>query len=91
VLVGEVWLGSGQSNMAMTVLRSNDAEREQAAANFPRIRMFKEESAATDTAAGVGQGAVARLCAPETVGAYSASAVFFRARNTPDARRARWD
>ena len=40
VLVGEVWLGSGQSNMAMTVNRARDYEKEQAAAKLPQIRMF---------------------------------------------------
>lgn len=76
VLIGEVWLGSGQSNMAMTVVRSNDAEREQAAANFPRIRMFKEESAATNAAQYVGKGQW-HVCSPATVGAYSAALYFF--------------
>ena len=40
VLVGEVWFASGQSNMAMTVSRCRDFEKEQAAAKFPHIRMF---------------------------------------------------
>lgn len=47
VLVGEVWVGSGQSNMEFTVSKAkgrpygliNEAE-EIAAANYPRIRMF---------------------------------------------------
>lgn len=42
VLVGEVWLGSGQSNMAMTVQRCLDFDREKAAANLPLIRHYKE-------------------------------------------------
>ena len=40
VLVGEVWLCSGQSNMALTVNRAKDAEKEIAAANYPQIRLF---------------------------------------------------
>ena len=40
VLVGEVWICSGQSNMGMTVARSLDAEKEIAAANDPQLRMF---------------------------------------------------
>jgi sialate O-acetylesterase len=48
ILVGEVWLGSGQSNMDFTVATTtrhyfagvkNEAE-EIAAANYPQIRMF---------------------------------------------------
>ncbi len=41
VLCGEVWLCSGQSNMAMTVDRCLDAQQEISSANFPQIRQFK--------------------------------------------------
>ena len=50
VLIGEVWLGSGQSNMAMTVNRAKDFEAEQATAKFPQIRRFTEASSASATA-----------------------------------------
>ena len=40
VLAGEVWLGSGQSNMGLQVKSANDFEAEKAAANWPEIRMF---------------------------------------------------
>jgi len=40
VLVGEVWLCSGQSNMVWAVRNCNNAKEEIAAANFPAIRMF---------------------------------------------------
>ena len=40
VLVGDVWLGSGQSNMQWSVQQSADAEAEIAAANYPNIRLF---------------------------------------------------
>ena len=40
VLVGEVWIGSGQSNMQWEVEDSQDAVKEIAAANYPRIRLF---------------------------------------------------
>src|SRR5688500_17402201 len=41
VLVGDVWVASGQSNMEWTVSNSADPEKEIAAANFPQIRLFK--------------------------------------------------
>ncbi|MCE5219533.1 9-O-acetylesterase, partial [bacterium] len=41
VVVGEVWVCSGQSNMEMTVQSSNNAADEIAAANFPLIRQIK--------------------------------------------------
>jgi sialate O-acetylesterase len=76
VLVGEVWLGSGQSNMAMTVNRAKDFEQEQAAATFPLIRHFKEESGPATAAQSEGRGRWV-LCAPDTVGAFSAALYFF--------------
>lgn len=76
VLVGEVWLGSGQSNMAMTVSRSKDFEAEQAAANLPRIRMFRENSAPAPEPQTTGSGKW-EVCSPETVGSFSATAYFF--------------
>jgi len=40
ILVGEVWVCSGQSNMWWPVNRSASAEQEIAAANYPNIRLF---------------------------------------------------
>lgn len=76
VLVGEVWLGSGQSNMAMTVSGAKDYEKEQAASNLPLIRMFKEESGAAETEQKIGKGSWV-ICSPETVGRFSATLFFF--------------
>lgn len=76
VLVGEVWLGSGQSNMAMTVNRARDFEAERAAADFPLIRMFKETSVAAEAPASDAQGAWS-VCSPETVAGFSATLYFF--------------
>ncbi len=41
VLVGEVWICSGQSNMEWTVGQSDDANNEIAKANYPNIRHIK--------------------------------------------------
>lgn len=76
VLVGEVWLGSGQSNMAWTVARSLNPEAEAAAANFPRVRFFKQSSASATTPQKIGQGEWV-LCSPQTVGTSSAILYFF--------------
>ena len=37
VLVGEVWIGSGQSNMGFALSTALNAEQEIAAANYPKI------------------------------------------------------
>ncbi|MBM4084805.1 MAG: sialate O-acetylesterase, partial [Planctomycetes bacterium] len=76
VLVGEVWLGSGQSNMAMTVNRAKDFEQEQAAANLPNVRMFTVTSGPSDKAEDDCKGAWA-VCSSESVGSFSATAFFF--------------
>jgi len=76
VLIGEVWLGSGQSNMAMAVQSAKDFEGTKAAANLPQIRMFTEASAASPSAQTVGKGTWV-VCTSETVGRFSATAFFF--------------
>jgi sialate O-acetylesterase len=76
VLVGEVWLGSGQSNMAMTVAGCNHLEAEKAAANFPLIRHYRESSGPSDTPQAEGKGAW-QICTPENVGGFSAALYFF--------------
>ena len=40
VLIGEVWVCSGQSNMEWSVRASKDADAEIAAADYPTIRLF---------------------------------------------------
>ncbi len=40
ILVGEVWAGSGQSNMQWNVAQSMNAGEEIANAKFPKIRLF---------------------------------------------------
>ena len=76
VLVGEVWLGSGQSNMAMTVSRAQNFETEKSAANFPLLRHYKEESVNADSPKVVGKGRWV-ITTPEEVGAFSAALYFF--------------
>jgi sialate O-acetylesterase len=76
VLVGEVWLGSGQSNMAMTVNRAKDFEKEKQAADLPEIRMFTVRSTPADEPQSECEGQWL-VCSPDTVAAFSATAYFF--------------
>jgi sialate O-acetylesterase len=76
VLVGEVWVCSGQSNMQMSVKSSNDSEREIAAATFPQIRLLSVPQHGTQEPQSDFQGKWA-VCSPETVGGFSAAAYFF--------------
>jgi sialate O-acetylesterase len=76
ILAGEVWLGSGQSNMAMTVNRARDFDREAAQADWPQIRLFREESPTAETPQREPRGQWV-ICSPATVGTFSATAYFF--------------
>ncbi len=76
VLVGEVWLCSGQSNMGMTVDQCKDFEEEKTAANLPMIRMFTVGRNSTAVAQTNCSGSWV-ICAPGTVGKFSATAYFF--------------
>lgn len=79
VLVGEVWLGSGQSNMAMKVNGCVNAAHEIASAKFPKIRMFTVKRAAQKTAQRDCGGTWVE-CSPDTVKNFSATAYFFGRR-----------
>ena len=77
VLVGEVWICSGQSNMAMTVDRSNAADLERAAADFPQIRMINFPRVGTQYPVWTHDRSSWMVCSPETVGQFSAVGYFF--------------
>jgi sialate O-acetylesterase len=76
ILVGEVWAGSGQSNMQMSVRSAADAEQEIAAAKYPKLRLFAVERTVAETPQPDCKGKWVE-CSPETVGDFSAVAYFF--------------
>ena len=76
VLVGEVWLCSGQSNMAVTVGRALNPDQEAAAAGHPQIRMFTVAAAAAAQPQRECNGGW-KVCSPQTVKSFSATAYFF--------------
>ncbi|MBM4049900.1 MAG: sialate O-acetylesterase, partial [Planctomycetes bacterium] len=76
VLVGEVWLCSGQSNMQWSVTQSADPEKEVAEAKFPQIRFLSIPRVPSGFPATDVQAAW-QVCSPETTGAFSACAYFF--------------
>jgi sialate O-acetylesterase len=75
ILVGEVWLCSGQSNMEWTVSRSANSAAEIAAANYPRIRHIKvpkrPSAAPLDDIQASWQ-----ICSPATAGNFTACGYF---------------
>ena len=76
VLVGEVWIASGQSNMVWQVQQSRDATQEMAAANFPQIRFFQVENVVSQVPLLDVRG-MWQSTTPDTVGRFSGVGYFF--------------
>lgn len=76
VLVGEVWVGSGQSNMALPLLRAANPEEETAQADYPEIRLFQVKRAEEERPVDDVQGEW-MLCSPQSVPHFSAVGYFF--------------
>lgn len=82
ILIGEVWICSGQSNMEMPLAgwgKIADYENEIAAADHPNIRLFQMEKATTlspVTSLKV-MGNSWLVCSPTTIPEFSATAYFF--------------
>ena len=77
VLVGDVWVCSGQSNMEWSAAGGLvDKEKEIEAANYPRIRLLLVQKATATTPQSDFKGKWTE-CAPETMRSFSAVAYFF--------------
>ncbi len=80
VLIGDVWICSGQSNMEMPVGAwgyINNYKQEIAAANYPNIRQFlvpKQTAAQPQNDVSGGEW---KLCTPDNAAEFSAVAYFF--------------
>ena len=86
VLVGDVWLCGGQSNMELPLARTRNGDREISEANHPAIRLFKVGTHAAYSPAQVPQGEW-KVCSPKTIaenGGFSAVAYFFGCRVQQD-------
>jgi sialate O-acetylesterase len=77
VVVGEVWLCSGQSNMAFTVSRGANAAQEIATANFPLLRHVEIGRMAAATPADSAKADGWKAATPQTVGTFTAVGYFF--------------
>ncbi len=76
VLIGEVWLCSGQSNMVLPVVMSKDADLEIASANWPQVRLLQVPGVLAPTPQR-DMLASWQVCGPQTVGNFSGVAYFF--------------
>ena len=76
VLIGQVWVCSGQSNMEWRVISANNAEQEIAAANYPNIRLFTVKKTVSDEPQSDCEGSW-QVCTPQTVKNFSAVGYYF--------------
>lgn len=77
ILIGEVWLCSGQSNMEWPVSASNNFQEEKKNANFPMIRHFRvEHEVSLSPEKDLTKGEW-KIASAETVGGFTAIGFFF--------------
>ena len=76
ILVGEVWLVAGQSNMQRLLRETDNGDAAQAAANHPNIRLFNvsREVAFRHKTGKLGEWAA---CTPRSVAEFSAAGYYF--------------
>jgi sialate O-acetylesterase len=88
ILVGDVWLASGQSNMELPLRDKNapapgayplivNAEQEVAMADFPQIRQFTVKKVVAYQPQTESEGYDWKVCSPSTAGSFSAVGYFF--------------
>lgn len=88
ILVGDVWLASGQSNMELPLRDKNapnsgayplviNAEQDVATADFPQIRQFTVKRMVAYQPQTENEGYDWQVCSPATAGRFSAVGYFF--------------
>ncbi len=77
VLIGEVWLCSGQSNMEWPLSKANDAAAEISQANYPNMRLFTVERRVSLTPLDDLESGSWEACTPQTAADFSAVGYFF--------------
>ena len=77
ILVGEVWVCSGQSNMEWPLTGTLNGGEEIMRADCPDIRLFTVPQRPSGTPQAEISGAAWRACSPETAGNFSAVAYYF--------------
>jgi sialate O-acetylesterase len=76
ILVGEVWVCSGQSNMEWPLINTKNGAQDVAQANFPEIRLFTVQKATASAPLDDVKGQWA-AATPENAGQFSAVAYYF--------------
>jgi sialate O-acetylesterase len=77
VMIGEVWVASGQSNMTFALRGASNADEEISRANFPEIRFFTVPERVATSPQSDTLEAKWEACTPDTAKDFSAVAYFF--------------
>lgn len=77
VMIGEVWVCSGQSNMQWSVRNANDAEKEIAAADHPNIRLFSVQLRTAASPAADVETDGWQVCSPKSIPGFSAVGYYY--------------
>jgi sialate O-acetylesterase len=77
ILIGEVWVCSGQSNMEFRLADANNAKTEIETANFPQIRLFTVSKSASLAPVEDLSNGEWKVCTPENSASFSAVGYFF--------------
>lgn len=84
VMIGDVWVCSGQSNMEWNVGQSANAAEEIAAGNLPQIRHVKIEHVPADKPQSDVRSSGWKVASSETVGEFTAAGYFFAKTLQPE-------
>ena len=77
ILIGDVWVCSGQSNMEWIVQNSNNAVQEIASAKYPQIRLFQVSKLIQSKPLDDLKNGSWLMCSPDHIANFSAVGYFF--------------
>ena len=77
IMIGDIWVCSGQSNMEWIVFNSNNAKFEISQAQYPDIRLLNVKSSLANLPQNDIETEGWKVCSPQTVGIFSAVGYFF--------------
>lgn len=77
ILIGDIWICSGQSNMEWIVANSNNAEAEIQSSTDNKLRQFDIPNTSSETPQNDLSGGDWKISNPQNTGGFSATAYFF--------------
>jgi sialate O-acetylesterase len=87
VLIGEVWVCSGQSNMVLSFSNSNTYKEDLNKMNYPNIRYMEVNRQVSETSLDDAPGSVWKAITPGTSKKYSAAALYFAIKLQKEMKR----